>query len=387
MTDTPNTKNATPSAYEICSALARNAEEQAGLFRALAARLDPQLAILFAAHAATQAAAPEPAELSAPVQPSDPEEAEPSSLDWSAMKSLRTSMMAAKVRLQVPLHVRELGPWSALRSVPESQLTGEHRYLASELNPGAGQRYDVLTIDRNASYPSAMGSVPVPRDPGDLVYIQDPPLSKLGGTSGFYVIDPFGWVGSHPLGQIAEQTQFPNGWLISTPHMRLLLKLHKQHRLSELHLKVREAWCTSKLTNAAFTDFSNEVRHQRSVSADDADRMMLVKRSSSIAIRSLWTSGETRTPFLRPDCSISIRAEAAVRHWVKADAVAASTPDAPILLRLGTVDEADFAIPEDAEPGFVPAGYTLGSGYGAVKIKSRIPLSAWLTVRGGRRRG
>ena len=83
-----------------------------------------------------------------------------------------------------------------------------------------------------------------------------------------------------------------------------------------------------------------------------------------------------------PDWSVSVRGEAAVRHWVRADQAVTAGAE---LIRLGNVDEVAFLIPKRARSSWVPEPYVEGTGFGYVKLKGTALAAEWNRPKGARR--
>lgn len=289
---------------------------------------------------------------------------------FSALEgSIKRSRM--KPVLRIPVAARSNAPWTLITE----QMTGEHRWIRHL--PGVSAASDsagVLVLDRNGSYPAAMSSVPVAANL--LKHTGSLRSNEEIKAAGLFEIKRLDWwedgIG-HPLGRIAEQDS-PTWW-ISTPHLRLLQQLYAIGRIDVP--QVVDSW-TGRATGALFERFSRETQDARlsALEADDMDRYAEVKRATSVAIRCLWPKG-AGSPFWRPDWSVSVRAEAAVRHWVRADQ--ARTHGA-ILLKLGAVDEVAMI-----DTG-VPRPYVLGRRYGQVKIKEELSYGEWVKRRGNRAR-
>lgn len=267
-------------------------------------------------------------------------------------------------------------PWSLIHE----GMTGEHSW--SREVP-ARTSTEVLVLDRNGSYPSAMGSVPVAAN----LLTHTGPLDELPPkTAGIFLVVIPNWDDArigHPLGKIAD-TDAGQEW-ITTPHLKLLDRLAADGRIPAP--VIRDSW-TGRGTTGLFTAFSKEVQEQR-LSAKDAiadgiegaeDRYAEVKRSSSVAIRCLWPKS-ARSPFWRPDWSVSVRAEAAVRHWIRADQ---ATQHGSAVIKLGAVDEVALIPPTHTDG--LPTPYVLGDRYGQVKIKERLSYGEWVTRRDNRAR-
>ncbi len=299
-----------------------------------------------------------------PVTEPEPErEARPEEI--SMFRLLQESIAASRGRpvLRIAPAERETEPW-ALITEP---MRGEHRYRI-DAPPGR----TVKSWDRNGSYPSAMGNVPVAAAP----------LRRTGGIgyssahAGIYQIPRFEWQEPHPLGEIANQdTEL---WWVSTPHLRLCMKLAAHKHIDAP--RIVDSWTANAVTTL-FRQFSAHVSELRELARPDEDAYGEVKRKSSIAIRALWPKG-SKSPFWRPDWSVSVRAEASVRHWVRADQAVQGGAE---LVRLGAVDEVAFLVPPKARSRWVPEPYVEGTGFGYVKVKGTSLATEWNRPRRGTR--
>lgn len=287
---------------------------------------------------------------------------------WSAFAALKDSIGSSRmhpVRF-IAAAARDRGAWPLFTgddNAAGERMTGEHRWTSAQHIPDAFTQVGVL--DRNGSYPAACSSVTV--SPAILRHTGDRPDLRDGGI---FLINPVPWTDErigHPLGTIADQ---PGPWWISAPHMALLRRL-------QIPVTVLDSW-TGKPVGNLFEPFSRTVRAERALAwARGPADYGRVKRSSSIALRSLWSS--TRSPFWRPDWSVAIRAEAAVRHWAVAyRAVLAGE----VLLQLGNVDEIVFLMPPAAtDATWVPAGYEMHPiDYGRVKHKDSVAIAKGIKV-------
>lgn len=293
----------------------------------------------------------------------------------SGISALRSSIQASRMKpvLRIQPDKRAAPPWSLITEA----MTGEHRWhLTGETLQSMTPDARVLVLDRNGSYPSAMGSVPVVANAlqhtGPIESFKA--LKTIGGL--FRVEVPrWGHVFPHPLGRLAEVPDADGCVWVSTPHLRLLLRLAEQGSIPPV--VVRDSW-TGRATSGLFTAYSKEVQaaRLRALERDDRQAYAEAKRSSSVAIRCLWPTA-ARSPFWRPDWSVSIRAEAAVRHWIRAQQAADGGKVA--LLALGAVDEAVFLVPPDTPPDIAPGPYVVGTHYGEVKIKGQMTFEEWRT--------
>lgn len=294
----------------------------------------------------------------------DETDREPSRAEVSMFKLLQDSVTASRKRpvLRIAAAERELEPWALITET----MRGEHRY---RIDAPAGRT--VKTVDRNGSYPSAMANVPVAAGP----------LKRMGahgystGHAGIYQIPRFEWDGPHPLGEIAEQDS--ETWWVSTPHLKLCMRLAAHNRI--VVPRIVDSWTASSVTNL-FKQFSADVSDLREGFRQDGEVYGEIKRKSSIAIRGLWPKG-ARSPFWRPDWSVSVRAEASVRHWVRADEAVRGGAE---LVKLGNVDEAAFLIPKRARSNWLPEPYHEGTGFGYVKVKGTTLADEWNRARRGR---
>jgi hypothetical protein len=310
-----------------------------------------------------------PVEVEGPQTPAagdvDQDDEEPGK--WSAFAALKDSIAGSRmhpVRFIAPA-ARDRGVWpifTAEENAIGEGMTGEPRWVNPQHIPDSFTH--VAVLDRNGSYPSACSSVTV-----------SPSMLKRTGpdgdprAGGIFQIAAFTWDDPricHPLGSIAEHF---GPWWITAPHMALLRKL-------QIPVKVLDSWTGAPQGNL-FADFSRDVKAERARAREESPAAYAaVKRSSSIAIRSLWSS--TRSPFWRPDWNVAIRAEAAVRHWAVAyRAVLAGE----VLLALSNVDEAVFLMPPgETESTWAPKGYTISAEFGGVKHKDDVRVAAGIKV-------
>lgn len=294
--------------------------------------------------------------------PDEPDR-EPAPEEQSMFGLLQESIAAARKRpvLRVSADARASEPWGLITET----LRGEHRFRITDTGG-----HDVKVLDRNGSYPAAMGSVPVAV--GLLEHTG--PIDYSTAHAGIYQIPRFGWPAGlpHPLGEIADDPG--ELWWVATPHLRLCIRL-AAHKRSPAP-RIVDSFAAASATTL-FKRFSDGVFESRAASRHDPDAYAEIKRKSSIAIRALWPKA-SKSPFWRPDWSVSVRAEAAVRHWVRADqAIAAGAR----LVKLGSVDEAAFLIPPRARATWVPEPYVIGDGIGYVKVKSTMTADQWKRAR------
>lgn len=305
-------------------------------------------------------------ELPAPAPEPEPD-ADPSPDEVSMFRLLQESITASRKHpiLRIARTERDAEPWTLI----SENMRGEHRY---RVQAPAGRTVKIL--DRNGSYPAAMANVPVAAGP----------LRRTGATgftssrAGIYQIPAFPWNhGPHPLGEIAEQAS--DAWWISEPHMRLCMRLAANPQYGDIQApRIIDSWTGAAVTNL-FKAFSAHVSELREAARADGDAYGEIKRKSSIAIRALWPKG-SRSPFWRPDWSVSVRAEASVRHWIRASQAIAGGAD---LVRLGNVDEVAFLIPPRARSSWLPEPYVEGTGFGYVKVKGTALAAEWNRARRG----
>lgn len=306
---------------------------------------------------------PRSAAVSAPAGPDPAAEREPDAVEVSMFALLQESIAASKKRpvLRVATVHRNTAPWSLMSET----MRGEHRWRHAESVAGT-----VRIFDRNGSYPSAMANVPV----SARELARTGAIGYNTGHAGIYQLPSFDWEGGpHPLGEIGEQAG--PAWWVTTPHLRLCMKLAATGRIPAF--PILDSYTGPAVTNL-FRQFSSDVSELREQTRG-TDGYDEVKRKSSIAIRSLWPKA-ARSPFWRPDWSLSTRAEAAVRHWVRADQAAAG---GATIVKLGSVDEVAFVQPKNARQDWAPEPYKLGAGFGYVKVKATMPAAEW--NRGARR--
>lgn len=305
----------------------------------------------------------------------------------SAYKLMRASIDRSRMKPlpNVPKTARSSAPWTLVTE----RMDGAHRWTSVSL-PEDGW---VTALDRTGSFPSACSSVPVA--PNVLHHTADPERLTADvrrRMAGIWRILVPEWdevargIG-HPLGRLAEDGPGSEAWVTSA-HLEHLDALVRKGRLDAV--TVLEAWAGRRSTSL-FERFSESVR--KVYAMPDSEERTAGKVGASKAIRALWTkSADVRSPWHRPDWNASIRAEASVRHWIRAEqAVAAGAR----LLALGATDEAIVWTPDEPSPGWVPTPYLLGTKFGEVKIKApykgapkqAVPLTEWKeSLRGHRKR-
>lgn len=288
---------------------------------------------------------------------------------WGGMDAMRKSFAASRMKpvpwIPPPGHkharpgmqTRDMPQWRAAESTDAGAFAWKH--------PGLDDFDEdqlVLVIDRAMSYPSACSSVPVaPNVLRPVVLNENPKDLKLAGIA--RVIVPR-WDHPelpHPLGRKArpgEPLVIPSGSL------EALWALHLEGLIDRP--EVTGAFM-GRRNSSLFEGFYKEVTGARKEYEDDPDMTLAIKRASSVAVRLLYPKA-AKSPWWRPDWYAALVGQAMLRHWIRArQAVAAGN----VLLGLGSVDEASFLIPRDADPAtWIPAPYKAGSGPGQVKGKA-----------------
>lgn len=298
---------------------------------------------------------PEPEPQPEPADEPEPELEleEDSATGFQGIKVLKESI--AKSRMHplpcVPKAERDSEPWSLWTEA--SGGAPNTRVFERTDVPAGGQ---IIVVDRNGSYLSACSSVPVA--PNKLIHTG--PLEKYDrAQAGMYQIELPEWTETtmpHPLGRLSTRRE-SLVW-VTTPHMRLLVKLAAADRIGPII--IRDSW-TGNPNESLFEPFYRKCRDTRDVLYGTGAPYTDYKISASSALRLLWPK-TVRSPFWRPDWRLSIVAEANVRHWVAADNAVAQ---GAFLVSLGNTDEATFWTPD----GELPAPYIRGNKFGAVGIK------------------
>lgn len=313
-----------------------------------------------------------------------------------AYKLMRASLAASRMKPlpnvpKVPkAHLGHLGvrtdePWTLIRE----SMDGRHRWIADDL-PSDGW---VTALDRTGSFPSACSSVPVA--PNSLHHIGEVDESGRKQLAGIWRILVPAWTEEkderngkvgHPLGKLADGGPGTEVWVTSS-HLEHLDKLARLGRIEPV--RVLEGWAGRRSTSL-FERFSDAVR--KIYAMPDSEERTNGKRGASQAIRALWTK-EAPSPWHRPDWNVGIRAESAVRHWIRADQAAAAGAR---ILAVGATDEVIVWTEDKPHAGWVPQPYILGTKFGEVKIKhpvradgpkEAVPLTEWKeSLRGHRKR-
>ncbi|WP_405773646.1 hypothetical protein [Streptomyces sp. NBC_00859] len=270
--------------------------------------------------------------------------------------------------------LREGAPWTLFSEV----MDGEPRWVHPEVERvrtrggkrdelivpdsfGAGQ---LLTIDRNGSYPSACSAVPLAPN---ILHHTGPLEARANDQAGAFQITVPAWNHAempHPLGRIADRMDEDGRAWVTTPHLKHLEKLIRQGLITE-PLTIHDSW-TGRLNESLFKPFYQAAKDARTelLAAGGGEPYVEYKRRLSIGLRLIWPKGEkVISPFWRPDWRMSLVAEASVRHWATAwRAVQAGAT----LVALRNVDEAVFFTSDVT----APAPYKVGTGFGEVKIKT-----------------
>lgn len=288
---------------------------------------------------------------------------------WGGMSAMRNSIRKSRMKpigwippaghpsAKPGMQTRDLPQWRAAEMVD----IGAFAWRKPGLDEADGTQL-VLTLDRNMSYPAACSSVPVaPNLLKPVDFKGDPKEAKLAGIVRIIVPE---WPREdlpHPLGRKArpgEQLVIPSGSLEE------LWALHRAGLLPEP--EVTGAFL-GKRNSSLFESFYQAVKTARADHADDPDMTLAIKRSSSVAIRLLWPKN-AKSPWWRPDWYAALVGQAMVRHWIRARQAVDS---GATLVGLGSVDEAAFLVPADADPAtWLPEPYTRGTGPGQVKDKA-----------------
>lgn len=269
-------------------------------------------------------------------------------------------------------------PWTLAVQASDNR----HRWRHPDID--AMGDHEVVVIDRNGSYPSAMSNVPVA--PNMLLHTGpvDPSDTKRAGLFLIEVpehgADAGGRMG-HVLGSRAEGAE--TMW-VTAPSIRAM-------RALGIPVRVLDSWTGKSVANL-FEPYNRwckmgraRLMSERPEPGTDAFERWEAeygefKRQTSIAIRMIWPKSR-ESGLWRPDWHQAVLAEANIRHWMKAHRSGAE------LLAMLDCDEAAFAVPDGAPPEWLPDGYRLGPEFGAVKIKFRGTVSEWQASKRRARRG
>ncbi|MFG2463752.1 type II toxin-antitoxin system prevent-host-death family antitoxin [Streptomyces sp. NPDC048523] len=309
------------------------------------------------------------------------EEDEPENHVFPALKILKDSVGRSKMH---PIRVirkeeRDSGPWPLI----SEHMDGEPRWVHPDVTAtrvphiranGRRVRRDQLDvpdsfgegvlclIDRNGSFPSACSAVPLA--PNKLLHTGPLDAYDKAGA-GIYLIDIPAWTRTdmpHPLGRIADRPDEDGRAWVTTPHIKQLMKLVRDHHLDAMPT-IYDSW-TGKANESLFKPFYEATRKARTELVQvGGDPYKAYKTRLSIALRLLWPKRPSqRSPFWRPDWRMSMVAEASVRHWTVAFK---AVQEGHTLVALRNVDQAIFWTP----PGTPPSTYRIGTGFGEVKSK------------------
>lgn len=308
------------------------------------------------------------------------EQDEPDGAIFPALRILKESVARSKMH---PIPVirtedREAGPWPLISEDMDGEPGWVHpdvtsTRVAHERN-GKRVRRDQLDvpasfgdglmclIDRNGSFPSACSAVPLA--PNKLLHTG--PLDVFDRSqAGIYqiTVPAWGYPGMpHPLGRLAERPDEQGRVWVTTPHIKMLERLHRDGHLTH-PVTIHDSW-TGKANESLFKPFYQATKEARTeLIQAGGEPYTNYKTRLSIALRLLWPKRpESRSPFWRPDWRMSMVAEASVRHWTVAfKAVQAGHQ----LIALRNVDAAIFWVPGETAPDT----YRVGTGFGEVKAK------------------
>ncbi|MGW6487614.1 DnaB-like helicase C-terminal domain-containing protein [Streptomyces sp. NPDC055056] len=349
------------------------------------------------AAAPTQAATPAPAAAATPAAedaedgdavrrddddglvPGD-EQDEPEGAIFPALRFLKESVARSKMH---PIPVirtedRDAGPWPLVSEdmdgepgwvhpdVTSTRVTHERngkRVRRDQLDvPASFGEGLMCLIDRNGSFPSACSAVPLA--PNKLLHTG--PLDVFDKSqAGIYQITVPAWdypAMPHPLGRLAERPDEQGRVWVTTPHIKMLERLHRDGHLTDPVI-IHDSW-TGKANESLFKPFYQATKEARTeLIQAGGEPYKNYKTRLSIALRLLWPKRpESRSPFWRPDWRMSMVAEASVRHWFSAFK---AVQQGHRLIALRNVDAAIFWVPD----GTAPDTYRVGTGFGEVKAK------------------
>jgi hypothetical protein len=315
-------------------------------------------------------------------------ESEQTPAEKSAFTMLRESIEHSRMKPvgRIRKADRDGAPWSLITE----RMTGEHRWL-SALAADVADDTLIGVLDRNASYPSAMSSVTVAAN----ILTHTGALDERGKRAGILLTPlPF-WDAErhgigHPLGRMALGREVGEPIWVPTPHFQTLEKLARMGLIPPP--AIHDSW-TGRATNGLFSKFSASYRDARADLMEDPRRagdLAHLKTMASIAMRGFWNKepdAMRRSPWWRPDWSVSVRGEAATRHWWRGQQCATGDPSAGLapttVLRMASVDEVVVVMRGLS----VPYPYKIGTKFGEVKWKrvkidgvehpSPLPAALW----------
>ncbi|MFE9813310.1 DnaB-like helicase C-terminal domain-containing protein [Streptomyces sp. NPDC005548] len=305
---------------------------------------------------------------------------EPEGAIFPALRILKESVARSKMH-PVPVvrsEEREAGPWPLISEDMDGEPGWVHPDVTSTRvaheRDGKRVRRDQLDVpasfgdglmclvDRNGSFPSACSAVPLA--PNKLLHTG--PLDVFDKSqAGIYQITVPAWNHPgmpHPLGRLAERPDEQGRVWVTTPHIKMLERLHRDGHLTD-RVSIHDSW-TGKANESLFKPFYQATKEARAeLIQAGGEPYQNYKTRLSIALRLLWPKRpESRSPFWRPDWRMSMVAEASVRHWTVAfKAVQAGHT----LIALRNVDAALFWVPDETAPDT----YRVGTGFGEVKAK------------------
>jgi prevent-host-death family protein len=308
------------------------------------------------------------------------EQDEPEGAVFPALRILKDSVARSKMH-PIPVirtEERESGPWPLISEDMDGEPGWVHPDVIStrvaHARNGKRVRRDQLDvpesfgeglmclIDRNGSFPSACSAVPLA--PNKLLHTG--PLDAFDRSqAGIYQISVPEWTYPgmpHPLGRLADRSDEQGLVWVTTPHIKMLERLHREGHLTE-PVTIHDSW-TGKANESLFKPFYQATKDARAeLIQAGGEPYKNYKTRLSIALRLLWPKRpESRSPFWRPDWRMSMVAEASVRHWTVAfKAVQAGHT----LIALRNVDAALFWVPDKTAPDT----YRIGTGFGEVKAK------------------
>ncbi|MFF3312800.1 DnaB-like helicase C-terminal domain-containing protein [Streptomyces sp. NPDC002952] len=308
------------------------------------------------------------------------EEEEPEGAVFPALRILKESVARSKMHPIPVISVEERGsgPWPLISEDMDGEPGWVHPDVTStriaHVRNGKRVRRDQLDvpesfgeglmclIDRNGSFPSACSAVPLA--PNKLLHTG--PLDAFDRSqAGIYQISIPEWTYPgmpHPLGRLAERPDDQGRVWVTTPHIKMLERLHRDGHLTD-PVTIHDSW-TGKANESLFKPFYQATKEARTeLIQAGGEPYKNYKTRLSIALRLLWPKRpESRSPFWRPDWRMSMVAEASVRHWTIAfKAVQAGHA----LIALRNVDAAIFWVPDKTAPDT----YRIGTGFGEVKAK------------------
>ena len=310
-------------------------------------------------------------EASSEEEPEEEEDFEhPEVAKWPAFAEMRASIERSRMKPipRVPPVEREGKPWSYVAENLDAHFKA--RMWEGEIPEGTT---NIILLDRNGSYMSAMSSVSVA--PNKLTHsgaLGADPLARKHLSGLFLVVIPE-WDPAvrhnaripHPLGRAIEGKEPGETAWITGPSMELLDKLAAEGRIKVAD--VVDSW-TGRRNTSLFEGFYKwSVTVREATAQEDVKVRTEAKRAMSRAVRALHPR-QAKSPWWRPDWHRSVKAEAAARHWRTADR---AVEGGAALISIGAVDETVWAVPAEVEAPalWVPAPYRLGGGYGQVKHK------------------